>query len=145
MAQSGTAVSEAMENLAGKYLIFYVGDEEFGMTVSRIREILPVQDVVPLPEAPGYIRGVVNLRGNAVAVMDLRRKFGLARFADTDRTCLIVAEVLGAAGPVRMGIVVDGVAEVRRLGEGEPAAAPLLDIDRLLTGSELEAFGPAGW
>src|ERR1044072_676683 len=128
---------QAVEELAGKYLIFLLGKEEFGVSVLKVREIIPMQVIVSVPQAPAHIRGVINLRGTAIAVMDLRKRFGLEHIDETERTCVIVAEVETKEGALRIGMVVDGVAEVQNIAAAEiepppnfgvPAASYLLGM-----------------
>src|SRR5262249_49806919 len=104
--------------------IFLLGKEEFGITVLNTREIIPMQEIVAVPQAPEYIRGVINLRGSAIAVMDLRRRFGLQRIEDTERNGSIVANVERNGGHLRTGIVVDGVAEVQSIAAAEIEPPP---------------------
>src|SRR5213593_1011224 len=97
---------------AGKYLTFQLANEEFGIRVLKVREIMGIQDITAVPQTPGHVKGVINLRGKVIPVVDLRLKFGLPEQEYTQRTCIIVVQVRGEAGPMLMGIVVDGVAEV---------------------------------
>lgn len=96
----------------GKYLIFGLGREEFGIRVINVREIMRMQRVTAVPRAPAYIKGVINLRGKVIAVVDLRAKFGLAESEYTARTCIIVVQVRKDGVPLLMGIIVDDVVEV---------------------------------
>lgn len=149
--------------LAGKYLIFMLGPEEFGISVMQVKEIMKVQEITSVPRAPQFVQGVINLRGRIVPVVNLRRKFGLSEQAHTDRTCIVVvnAETDGREHP--MGIIVDGVVEVLLLGSddiedrpdfGREATNPyvrgmakskgkvkiLLDIGRVLCPHELSGL-----
>src|SRR5690348_6277995 len=92
---------------AGKYLIFQLAGEEFGVQVLKVREIMGLQDVTAVPQTPAHIKGVINLRGKVVPVIDLRLKFGLLAAAYTQRTCIIVTQVQNGSGPVLMGVIVD--------------------------------------
>ncbi len=144
----------------GKYLTFQLGQEEFGIQVVKVREIMGLQDITAVPQTPGYVKGVINLRGKVTPVVDLRLKFGLAETEYTQRTCIIVVQVSGSAGPMLMGIIVDSVSEVLNLTGadiedtpdfGDGAATPfllgmaktkgkvkiLLEIDQVLTTQEL--------
>ena len=141
---------------AGKYLTFQLGREEFGVHVLKVREIMGLQEITAVPQTPEDIKGVINLRGRVVPVVDLRLKFGLKQAQYTQRTCIIVTQVNGEAGPVLIGIVVDAVSDVLAIAAaeiedapdfGEHVAAPyllgmakmkgkvkiLLDIDRVLS------------
>src|SRR3984957_979597 len=100
---------------AGKYLTFQLANEEFGIRVLKVREIMGLQEITAVPQTPMHIKGVINLRGKVVPVIDLRLKFGLEAAEYTQRTCIIVTQVQGESGPIMMGIVVDGVSEVLNL------------------------------
>ena len=165
-----TLVSPDEKNLAaktderaGKYLVFHLGREEFGIRVLKVREIMGVQDITAVPQTPAHVKGVLNLRGKVIPVVDLRLKFGLPEAEYTQRTCIIVVQVQGDATAMHMGIVVDGVAEVLNLVAtdiedtpdfGQGVATPyllgmakikgkvkiLLDIDQVLTSQELHGL-----
>src|SRR5579885_3027260 len=96
----------------GKYLSFHVGIEEFAISVLSVREIMGIQEITSVPQTPGYVKGILNLRGKVVPVMDLRLKFGMPSQEYTPRTCIIVVCVAGATAPLLIGIVVDSVSEV---------------------------------
>src|ERR1700745_240504 len=100
---------------AGKYLTFQLASEEFGIRVLKVREIMGLQEITSVPQTPAHIKGVINLRGKVVPVIDLRLKFGLPAAEYTQRTCIIVTQVQGESSTVLMGIVVDGVSEVLNL------------------------------
>jgi purine-binding chemotaxis protein CheW len=102
----------ATAQLAGKYLTFALADEEYGLPVLRVREIIKMMDITEVPQVPPHIKGVLNLRGKVIPVIDLRLKFGFAPGDVTSRTCIIVVEVVLAASRVMMGIIVDHVSEV---------------------------------
>lgn len=148
---------------AGKYLIFQLGKEEFGTRVLTVREIMGVLDITAVPHTPPYIKGVINLRGKVIPVIDLRLKFGMPSIAYDHRTCIIVVQVEAAGSMVLMGLVVDGVAEVLTLTEGDIEDTPdfgqgvatdyllgmakikgkvkiLLDMDRVLNSRELQGL-----
>ena len=113
MAREGAAASEfRAAELAGKYLTFALSAEEYGLPVLKVREIIKMMDITVVPQVPGHVKGVVNLRGKVIPVVDLRVKFGLGSQDYTDRTCIIVVEVLMLASRVMMGIIVDHVSEV---------------------------------
>jgi purine-binding chemotaxis protein CheW len=100
-------------NLAGKYLTFKLVDEEYGLEILKVREIIGLLPITNLPRTPVFVRGVINLRGKVIAVIDLRKKFELDVMDDTDQTCIIVVDVTGTnGGVVEMGILVDSVSEV---------------------------------
>lgn len=99
---------------ARKVLSFGLGSEEYGLDILAVREIIGLIDITPLPRTPGYVKGVINLRGKIIPVIELRARFGMTSVAYTDETCIIVVEVPGAGEltPRLMGVVVDTVREV---------------------------------
>jgi purine-binding chemotaxis protein CheW len=103
------------DNRAGKYLTFLIGKEEFGVAVMKVREIMGMQGITTVPGTPAYLKGVMNLRGKIIPVIDLRLKLGLPAAEYTKRTCIIVVQVDGAAVPLSMGAIVDEVSEVLTL------------------------------
>ena len=107
-------VDDAQSELAGKYLSFLLQGEEYGVRILKVREIIALQDVTPLPRMPEYIRGVINLRGRIIPIADLRLKLGMQAPQDSAHTCIIVLEVEGPGeGEVALtGCVVDTVSEV---------------------------------
>jgi purine-binding chemotaxis protein CheW len=150
----------ASTGCAGKYLAFHLGAEEFAVGVLSVREILGMQDITAVPQTPEYLKGIINLRGKVVPVVDLRLKFGMPPQDYTQRTSIIVVEVAGESSRILMGVVVDSVSEVSNLAAddiegtpdfGEGVSTPyirgiakskgkvkiLLDIDRVLSTSEL--------
>jgi purine-binding chemotaxis protein CheW len=159
-APARQAQSPAADARTGKYLAFHLGGEEFAIQVLRVREIMGLQDITAVPQTPAYVKGVINLRGKVVPVIDLRAKFGLPEADYTQRTCIVVVEVHAEIGRMMMGVVVDGVNEVLNLVAadientpefGNGVAMPyilglaktkgkvkiLLDIDRVLTSQEI--------
>lgn len=149
---------------AGKYLTFHLGQEEFGIRVLKVREIMGIQDITAVPHAPAYVKGVINLRGKVIPVLDLRLKFDLPDLAYNQRTCIIVVQIQGESGSILMGIIVDGVSEVLNLTGAEVEDTPdfgasfstssilgmakvkgkvkiLLDIDRVLANQEVQGLG----
>lgn len=96
----------------GKYLTFALGKEEYGLEILKVREIIGFMDITAVPRTPLYVRGVINLRGQVISVIDLRMKFDMSTTDKTDETCIIVVEIVGAGRKLRMGIVVDRVCEV---------------------------------
>lgn len=148
------------ESRAGKYLTFHLHREEFGIRVLKVREIMGIQEITAVPQTAAHIKGVINLRGKVVPVIDLRVKFGMAAEEYTHRTCIIVTQVQGEAGPVLIGVLVDGVSEVVNLTDAEIEDTPdfggdvstqyllgmakvkgkvkiLLDIDRVLSTQDI--------
>jgi purine-binding chemotaxis protein CheW len=155
-----TSVLTPTDVRAGKYLIFHLGEEEFGIQVQKVREIMGVQDITQVPQTPAYVKGVINLRGKVIPVVDLRLKFDMPVMGYTHRTCIIVVQVSGSRGTMLMGIVVDGVVEVLNIAGGDVEDTPsfgkevevpyvmgmakikakvkiLLDIDQVMTAREL--------
>lgn len=151
-----------LAHLAGKYLTFKLAEEEYGLEIIKVQEIIGLMPITKVPRVPGYMRGVINLRGRIIPTIDLRTKFGLERVEDTDKTCIIVVEVMSAKGKVNVGIIVDQVAEVLDVAANEIDHAPefgtalntdfilgvgivkgsvkiLLDIDKVLTTEEIAA------
>ena len=88
------------DDRGGKYLVFHLGREEFGIRVLKVREIMGIQDVTAIPQTPAHIKGVINLRGKVIPVVDLRLKFGLPEQEYTRRTCIIVVQMQSDFGPM---------------------------------------------
>lgn len=150
----------AAVDFGGKYLTFVLGAEVFGVQIIKIQEIIRMQKVTRVPRVKPFVRGVINLRGKIIPVIDLRLKFSMEAYGDTDKTCIIVVQVEGADGRCIMGIIIDEVREVLNIAS-ESIEPPtmlgyasgsdfilgigkvgnevkiLLDIDRILTASEL--------
>jgi purine-binding chemotaxis protein CheW len=122
---------------AGKYLTFVLGREFYGVPVLKVREIIRMCDITPVPQMPDYIKGVLNLRGKIIPVADLRLKFRLASDKNTDLTCIVVVQVaLPDKTLTLMGLIVDGVEEVTNIGvsdiEPTPDFGPAIDTDYIL-------------
>lgn len=96
----------------GKYLTFCLGGEEYGLEILKVREIIGLMDITVVPRTPSYVRGVINLRGKIIPVLDLRVKFGMESVENTEETCIIVVEVMRGDEGIEMGILVDKVSEV---------------------------------
>ncbi len=162
LVANGLASAVPADVRAGKYLTFQLANDEFGIRVLKVREIMGLLEITSVPQTPGYIKGVINLRGKVVLMIDLRLKFG-GRGEYTQRTCIIVTQIQGESGPILMGIVVDGVSEVLNLTGQEIEDTPdfgeaitgqyllgmakvkgkvkiLLDIDRVLSSQELNGI-----
>ncbi len=158
------AASQKVELRAGKYLTFHLGNEEFAIQVLRVREIMGVQEITAVPQTAGHVKGVINLRGKVIPVVDLRLKFGLPEMEYTQRTCIIVVQIQGEAEKLPIGVIVDAVSEVVTLQAGEiedtpdfgnGAATPyllglakskgkvniLLDIDQVLSSQDASGLG----
>lgn len=114
----------ASKRLAGKYLTFRLQAEAYGIDVLKVREIIRLTAITTVPQMPSHIRGVINLRGKIIPVMDMRVRFNFAA-ENTDQTCIVVVQVKSAEGKVtQMGLIVDGVEEVINIGEGDIEPAP---------------------
>jgi purine-binding chemotaxis protein CheW len=158
---SSTTIPPDLAGRAGKYLIFSLGSEEFGTEVLKVREIMGIQDITAVPQVPSYVKGVINLRGKVIPVVDLRLKFGLPPEEYTPRTCIIVVRVRREGEDIMIGMIVDGVVEVLLLTAADIEDAPdfgpgivlpyikgmakikdkvkiLLDIDEVLISAELQ-------
>jgi purine-binding chemotaxis protein CheW len=146
---------------AGKYLTFALGGEVYGLEILKVQEIIGMMSVTRVPRTPEFMRGVINLRGKVIPVVDLRLKFGLDSTEDTERTCIIVVQVTKGDTTVIMGIIVDEVSEVMDINEKQIEPSPefgsqidtnfimgmgkidkkvvmLLDVDKVLSGGEIE-------
>ena len=108
----------------GKYLSFRVGQEEYGIPIKKVIEILSMMDITHIPHTPNYVKGVINLRGKIIPVIDLRIKFGLEEQAYNERTCIIVVDVLTSKGNVMMSIAVDFVSEVIDVSANDISESP---------------------
>jgi purine-binding chemotaxis protein CheW len=159
------AGAQSTDQRTGKYLTFLLGREEFAIQVLKVREIMGIQDITAVPQTPQYVKGVINLRGKVIPVVDLRLKFCLPEIDYTQRTCIIVVQVQSAGVTLHTGIIVDAVSEVLNLaatdiedtpdfGDGCGSAASyllgmakvkgkvkiLLDIDRVLSAQEVHGL-----
>lgn len=144
----------------GKYLSFGISDEKYGLGILDVREIIGMMPIRPMPQMPEFIKGVINLRGKVIPVIDMRLKFGMDPLEYNDRTCIIVVEVSGLTGSTLMGLVVDTVWEVSDIKEDETEDCPhfgssnsnhnilgiaktkegiiiLLDIDKILQADDI--------
>lgn len=103
---------ELPQRLAGKYMTFKLAQEEYGLPILRVREIIGLMDITRVPKTREFIRGVINLRGKVIPVIDLRLKFGMPRLSATDQTVIIVVQCAASDGTLTMGVLVDEVLEV---------------------------------
>ena len=108
----------------GKYLSFFLGDEEYAIEILKVQEIIGLMPITPVPKMPGYIRGVLNLRGKIVPVMNLRTRFGLPEVEDTDETCIIVVQ----EQEYLMGVLVDKVSEVADIADEQIDEVPSFGV-----------------
>jgi purine-binding chemotaxis protein CheW len=157
IAPLSTATGPDLARRSGKFLTFFLGGEEYGLEILKVHEIIGMLPITRIPRSPDHIRGVINLRGKVIPIMDLRTRFSMPA-TDNNETCIIVTQVQA----VQIGIVVDQVSEVCNITAAEVEDTPsfgadvhtefllglakqggkvklLLDIDRVLTLSELAA------
>ncbi len=125
--------TKAMTNIEGKYLVFFLAKEEYGIGILKVKEIIGMMPITKVPRTPVFIKGVINLRGKVIPVIDLRLRFDMEEIAYTERTCIIVVEIAGQTGFVLIGIVVDRVAEVTSIKGTDIVDAPQFG-SRLHTG-----------
>jgi purine-binding chemotaxis protein CheW len=141
-----------------KFLTFFLANEEYGIEILKVQEIIGMMNITPVPRTPAFIRGVINLRGKVITVVDLRVKFDMESKEQTEETCIIVVQTSG----IQIGCVVDKVSEVLDIQDEEIEEAPsfgadvnteyllgigkshgkvklLLDIDRVLSRREMQA------
>lgn len=147
----------------GKYLTFSLDEEEYGIGILKVKEIIGMMPITSVPRTPPFVKGVVNLRGKVIPVVDLRLKFGMTENDYSERTCIIVVEIDSDESTISIGIVVDSVSEVLNIQENEIEETPafgaqlntdyilgmakmeggvkiLLDIDRVLSHKEISAI-----
>lgn len=144
--------------MAGKYLTFSLGGESYAIPVLKVREIIRLTTIMAMPQMPAYIRGVINLRGKVIPVLDLRRRFGFPDGSCNEQNCIVVVQVqISTSQSKAMGVVVDAVEEVVQLAAADIEETPdfgaqidtdfllgmakvkgvvkaLLDIDRVISG-----------
>lgn len=124
------------ERRTGKYLMFVIGAESYGVGLARVMEIIELLPITPVPNAPSSIKGVINLRGKVVPVMDLKERLGVAGESPGERRCIIVMEVVQAEGSTLAGLLVDGVSDVLFIRgeniEDTPASLPGASTDYIL-------------
>ncbi len=151
------AEKKGASNYEGKFLTFVLGKEEYGIEILKVREIIGLMEITTVPQTPDYMKGVINLRGKVIPIIDLRSKFSMAEVEHTQETCIIVVEV----GSSQVGIIVDSVSEVTDikgediedapnfgqdidtnfimgLGKTEQKIIILLDIEKVLTAEDLK-------
>ena len=158
---------KAMVDKEGKYLSFSLGNEEYGIGILKVKEIIGMMTITSIPQTPKFVKGVINLRGRVIPIIDLRLKFGMEPMDYTDRTCIIVVEIEGPGGTIQIGNVVDSVSEVLNIRADQIEKPPtfgaslntnfilgmakmesgvkiLLDIDRVLATEEIAALEKVG-
>jgi len=159
MTESITETEEDTQK--GRFLTFLTGEETYGIEIKHVAEIIGLQSITEMPEMPDYVKGIINLRGKIIPVMDVRLRFHKAPRAYDDRTCVMVIDF----DRVLVGLIVDSVSEVLTIPEHEIAPLPsintgpnngyikdigkvgsnvvlLIDCEKLLSADELEAFDP---
>jgi purine-binding chemotaxis protein CheW len=164
VAKSLDGIISTLTSRDGKYLTFTLANEDYGIGILKIKEIIGMMPITSVPQTPSFVKGVINLRGKVIPVVDLRLKFGIPAIDYTERTCIIVVEITGQSGAVKIGIVVDAVSEVLNIKaediENTPAFGTrvntdyilgmakigssvkiLLDIDKVLTTQDLVSLG----
>jgi len=112
------------EIAGGKFLSFFLGKEEYAIEILKVQEIIGLMPITPVPKMPAYIRGVLNLRGKIVPVMNLRLRFELPVVEDTDETCVIVVQ----EGGYLMGVLVDKVSEVADIETSQIEEVPSFGV-----------------
>lgn len=110
------------DELKGRSLLFHIGDTLYGITLRMVIEIIKVQSITRLPGVPMYMKGIINLRGKVVPVIDVRLKFGMEERPYDDKTCIVVADLHG----MQVGLIVDSVDAVVRLDPSQVASPPSL-------------------
>ena len=162
---TGGTISPASRE--GKYLTFELDGEEYGLEILKVKEIIGIMNITSVPQTPDYVKGVINLRGKVIPVIDLRLKFIMEPLEYSERTCIIIVDIAGTSGKkVMVGIVVDSVSEVLNIKGDEIEDAPsfgsrlnteyilgmakvkggvkiLLDIDQVLNAEELNILDKA--
>lgn len=123
----------------GKFLTFLLDQEIYGIPIKKAREIIGVMEITHIPKTKAYIKGVINLRGKIIPIIDLRLKFGMIEKPYTDRTCVIVIEIGTQEGRRLVGVAVDTVAEVVNIQKGEIELPP--DYDAQIEGDFLAGIG----
>jgi purine-binding chemotaxis protein CheW len=149
------------KEVSTQYLTFKLSDEIFALDVAEVREILDFTSVTKVPMTPSFMRGVINLRGSVVPVMDLRLKFGMSETEKTVNSCIIVVEINMEGGPLVIGVLADAVQEVVDMEPEQIEPAPrigtnlnlafilgmgkhngtfmmILNTDRIFTSSDLD-------
>ena len=133
---------KAMADREGKYLTFSLAGEEYGIGILKIREIIGMMPITSVPQTPAFVKGVINLRGKVIPVLDLRLRFGMQAIEYTERTCIIVVEITGQAGKIQIGSVVDSVSEVLNIKgediENTPTFGASLDTEYILGMAKME-------
>jgi len=167
LAEKMDQAANCIADKEGKYLTFTLANEEYGIGILKIKEIIGMMPITTVPQTPTFVKGVINLRGKVIPVVDLRLRFGMEAIDYTERTCIIVVEISGQTGIVLIGIVVDSVSEVLNIKAEDIEETPtfgtaldtgyilgmakmekgvkiLLDIDQVLSANEIAALNSIG-
>ncbi|MGL1936527.1 MAG: chemotaxis protein CheW [Fibrobacterales bacterium] len=162
-SNESTIVDRLVESTEGKYLTFKLGTEEYGVSILKVQRIIQQQKITPIPHTPEYIKGVINLRGSVIPIVELRAKFSMDSVENTDNTCIVVVQVASARGEVVMGFLIDSVSEVLYISESQLQETPtfgegisvefitsvakidsrvimLLDINKIMSVGDMEAM-----
>jgi purine-binding chemotaxis protein CheW len=160
MTETATTTEKTTAQKQGKYLTFAIADEEYGLEILKVREIIGYMDITPVPQTPAYVKGVINLRGQVIPVIDLRSKLGMQSAEVTEETCIIVVEASRNGQKNDTGLVIDRVQEVLYIAGEQIQETPefgssiktdfilglgkvgksvkiLLDIDKVLAGATI--------
>lgn len=169
MNRETDVINQAMRGVEareGKYLTFSLAGETYGIGLLKIKEIIGMMPITDIPRTPGFVKGVINLRGKVIPVIDLRLRFGMEEIGYNERTCIIVVEMQAQARTVQTGVVVDSVSEVLNIKGEDIEDTPsfgakldtsyiagmakmdggvkiLLDIDRVLSRDEIASIEKA--
>jgi purine-binding chemotaxis protein CheW len=163
MNQERDAICQTVQHASakeGKYLTFALHHEEYGIEILKVKEIIGVMKITDVPQTPDFVKGIINLRGKVIPVIDLRSRFGMEAIEADEKTCIVVVEIFHKDGKLLMGLVVDTVSEVLNIRAEQIENAPefggsidtsyilgmakmdnrvkiLLDIDQVLTTKEM--------
>jgi len=166
MTDQADSINKAVADITiktGKYLTFSLESEEYGIGILKVKEIIGMLPITSVPRTPKFVKGVINLRGKVIPVIDLRSKFDMKSTSYNDRTCIIVVEIDASQSTVLIGIVVDTVSEVLNIKEEDIEETPafgtkldtryilgmakqeggvkiLLNIDKVLSSDEMTAI-----
>ena len=162
-AEKVEQVNNALKEKEGKYLTFALGSEEYGLEILKVRELIGYMEITAVPQTPHYVKGVINLRGQVIPVINLRAKFGMETIEVTEESCIIVVEVSHGNRQFNTGVIVDRVQEVLDINGSDIEEAPqfgssvntdfilgmgklgdtvkiLLDIDKVLAGDDFSGI-----
>jgi purine-binding chemotaxis protein CheW len=125
-------IVKTTSNLEGKYLAFTLAQEEYAIAIRNVREIIRIMPITAVPSTPDFMKGLLNLRGKLIPVLDLRVKFGMEKIAFAERTCIIVVEAAGKDGLIIAGFAVDAVATVLTINAADLEEAPFFGLERTM-------------